>query len=97
VAASEFKHADPRSGPDSKQLPPSVSKQLLAAVGRLKGKAVVVEGGGAAAAAAAATDGKDGGDKGRGGGGGLGIVLILNPLTRAAQRISQVSYSVNQG
>ena len=61
--------------PDNK-LPPSTSKQLMQAATRLKGKAVVVEGGSGGGAAAA--------------GGGLSIVMILNPLTRSTQRISQV-------
>ena len=62
--------------PDNK-LPPSTSKQLMQAATRLKGKAVVVEGSSGGGGAAAA-------------GGGLSIVMILNPLTRSTQRISQV-------
>ena len=75
VTASEFMRI---KYPDNK-LPPSTSKQLMQAATRLKGRAVVVEGGGGG-----------GGSGGAAAGGGLSIVMILNPLTRSTQRISQV-------
>ena len=77
VAASEFMVAAAAGakgggggGSGGQAMGAGTSKSLAGAAGKLRGKAVVIEGGGE--------------------GGGPHLVLILNPLTRPAQRISQV-------